>query len=95
MDSADVLYAATQLLFPTCNITITAESSRLRLGMYEVSKVRAWEVHSLKVIITPYSIVCALYHIFLGQVGGDRLGQGVRHGQATEYGAEGIAEAIS
>ena len=52
MDSADVLYAATQLLFPTCNITITAESYRPRLGMYEVSKLQAWEVHSLKVIIT-------------------------------------------
>ena len=52
MDSADVLYAATQLLFPTCNIMITAESYRPRLGMYEVSKLQAWEVHSLKVIIT-------------------------------------------
>ena len=52
MDSADVLYAATQLLFPTCNITTTAESCRPRLGMYEVSKLQAWEVHSLKVIIT-------------------------------------------
>ena len=52
MDSADVLYAATQLLFPTCNITITAESYRPRLGMYEVSKLQAWEAHSLKVIIT-------------------------------------------
>ena len=49
MDSADVLYAATQLLFPT--ITVTVESYRPRLGMYEVSKLKAWEVHSLKVII--------------------------------------------
>ena len=52
MDSADVLYAATRLLFPTCNITITAESYRPGLGMYEVSKLQAWEVHSLKISIT-------------------------------------------
>ena len=52
MDSADVIYAGTQLLFPTFNTTITAESYRPRLGMYEVSKLQAWEVHSLKVIIT-------------------------------------------
>ena len=56
MDSADVLYAATQLLFPTCNITITAESYRPRLGVYEVSKLQVWEVHSLKVIITIASV---------------------------------------
>ena len=52
MDSVDVIYAATQVLFPTFNTTITAESYRPRLGMYEVSELQAWEVHSLKVIIT-------------------------------------------
>ena len=60
MDSADVLYAATQL-FPTCNITIAAESYRPRLGMYEVSKLQAWEVHSLKVIITLFLVKIAFW----------------------------------